>query len=201
MSSPGSDQIAYDVIALAELENPAYRDLRDAVYARLEVFACERSPHLQAFARTNVQRYERHGHSRTYVFICADDGAGIDVPAFFTVGMTALDLTRAGSSKQKKFSGDFSMDVTGAYSIAELARSDEYNGNQLPGSVILDEAKNAIAQAKFHVGGRFAVVDARRPVFEALYQPAGFKELHGTEAPVGMDANDFITAACLVRDW
>ncbi|WP_132438001.1 MULTISPECIES: hypothetical protein [unclassified Rathayibacter] len=193
--------VLYDVVALAELETDVYADLRDAVYERLSTFECKRSPHLQDFARGKVGRYEQHGHSRTYVFICPVEDSDIDVPAFFTVGMTALDLTKATGSKKKKLSGDISMDITGTYSIAELARSDRYTSSQLPGAVILDEAKQVIAQAKSFVGGRFAVVDARKAVFEALYQPAGFSEIHIASAPLGMEEDDFITAACLIRDW
>lgn len=201
MTSLSTGWITYDVLALAELDNEDYRDLREAVYSCLSTFSCHRSTHLQEFARTKVGDYEKHGHSRTYVFICPVGDDDIDVPAFFTVGMTALDLRKASSNKRKKFSGNISVEITGAYSIAELAPSDTYTRVQLPGSVILEEAKHAIARAKAHVGGRFAVVDARRRVFQSLYGPAGFTELHGTDGPIGTTPDDFITAACLLRDW
>ncbi|WP_159084894.1 hypothetical protein [Planctomonas deserti] len=200
MSASLDERIIYDVFALAELDDPRYSVLREAVIARLEAFECARSEHLQHFARENVHKYENHGHSRTYVLITPSDDEGIDVPAFFTVGMTVLDLSQASNSKRKKLSGGISLDATGAYSIAELARSDRYSRSQLPGSVILDEAKQVIASARLHVGGRFVVVDCRREVFQQLYEPAGFREIHVAQPPAGMESASFLTACCLARD-
>lgn len=201
MSDTADELIAYDVVALSELEDPSYEVLKVAVRQALDRFECGRSGHLQEFARSNVHKYERHGHSRTYVFITPVEGDGIDVPAFFTVGMTSLDLSKATNSQKKRLSGDISMDTTGAYSIAELARSDRYKNSQLPGSAILKEAMHVVRQARVHVGGRFAVVDARKEVFDQLYEPAGFKRLHVTDPPIGMESIDFLTACCVVKDY
>jgi len=125
----------------------------------------------------------------------------IDIAAFFTVGMTALDLSQASKSARKTLMGDISLDQTGAFSIAELARSDSYTSAQLPGSLILDEAKEVIKRARGYVGGRFVVVDARNEVYEALYAPAGFKQVSVATSPRGMEGTDFVTACCVINDW
>ncbi len=194
-------QLQYDVFALSSVSDDSYGVLRDRVYECLQTFECAKSPHLQDFARKNVHRYENHGNSRTYVLIVPRGDSDIDVAGFFTVGMSTLDLTKVSKNMRKKLSGDFTIDSTGAYAIAELARSDKYSSSQLPGSVILDEAKNVIRQARSFVGGRFAVVDAQPLIFEKLYAPAGFNRLNVADAPRGMEDKDFITACCVIRDW
>lgn len=198
----GQASVIYDVFALSDLDDGRYADLRDAVAARLSSFECHRSPHLQDFARGKVQSWESHGHSRTYVLVCPDGDEGIDVPAFFTIGMTSLDLTRAGNNLRKRLNGSHSMSHTGAYTIAELARSDRYSSEQLPGAVILDEAKEIIRQSRLLVAGRFLVVDAQEKVLQALYEPAGFKRLGLAERPPqDMDDTEFITAVAIIKDW
>jgi hypothetical protein len=191
----------YDVFALADIAGDDYPELRVRVHERLREFECERSEHLQAFARNTVARWERHGHSRTYVLINPVGDGDIDVAGFFTVGMTALDYSSASSTLRKKLSGDVTSERTGAYSIAELARADRYSGEDLPGSIILDEAKRVIREARKYVAGRFAVVDCQPKVFESLYQPAGFRQIDVAEPPLGMEEHNFITACCVVKDW
>ncbi|MFF1540513.1 hypothetical protein ACFVWL_10555 [Microbacterium sp. NPDC058269] len=192
--------IPIDVVALSSLNDDRYQDLRDAVMQRLGEFDCSRSTHLQNFARGEVHRREAHGHSRTYVMITPEGSEGIDVAAFFTVGMASLDLTKASRSQKNKLSGEFSMDQTGAYSIAELARSDRYSAASLPGPVILRHALSVIESARSLVAGRFVVVDSQRPVFESLYAPAGFKELSVAPSPRGMEDKQFLTSCCVLRD-
>lgn len=171
------------------------------MHERLKAFECVRSEHLQAFARNTVAKWEKHGHSRTYVLINPVGDGDIDVAGFFTVGMTALDYSNATSSLRKKLSGAVTSERTGAYSIAELARADRYSSDDLPGSVILSEAKRVIGEARQYVAGRFVVVDCQPKVFANLYQPAGFRQIDVAKPPVGMEEHDFITACCLVKDW
>lgn len=201
MTGSNSARISYSVFALADLEDDKYEPLRHAVLARMAEFECSRSTHLQAFARRKVHDYESHGHSRTYVLVCPDDDEGIDVPAFFTVGMTSLDYREVSSTLKKRLNGNITVEHTGAYAIAELARSDRYTRAQLPGEVILDEAKEIIRQSRQLIAGRFLVVDAQRKVFEALYMPAGFRRLSIAEAPLGMPDAEFVTGCCLIKDW
>lgn len=200
MTALRAEPISYDVFALTDIGVPEYKLLSEIVQQRLSTFKCEKSAHLQDFARGGYRRWERHGSSRTYVLITAV-GDSIDVAAFFTVGMTTLNFKNASSNVRKKLMGDISQNDTGAYSIAELARSDDYTNAQLPGSVILDEAKEVIARARRYVAGRFVVVDARPEVFDALYAPAGFKKLHTADPPLGMEDVEFITAGAVVKDW
>lgn len=200
MSAAPQEPIKYDVFALADVRNEKYQGLAETIDERLASFECARSSHLQEFARSKVTKWEGHGHSRTYVVITPREDT-IDVAAFFTVGMTALNLERAVPALRSKLMGSISLKQTGAYSIAELARSDAYTNAQLPGSVILDEAKNVIRRARSYVAGRFVVVDARPEVFEHLYKPAGFKMIHLAESPMGMSGIEFVTACAVVKDW
>jgi hypothetical protein len=201
LSDPRPERISYSVFALSDLEDPKYQPLRDAVMARLAEFDCSRSTHLQTFARKKVHDYESHGHSRTYVLVSPDDDEGIDVPAFFTVGMTSLDYREVSGTMKKKLNGNITVEHTGAYAIAELARSDRYTKAQLPGEVILDEAKEIIRQSRQLIAGRFLVVDAQEKVFEALYKPAGFSRLAVAEAPKSMPDGEFVTGCCVIKDW
>lgn len=194
-------RIEYFVVALAEVLDGSQPALAARVKERLAAFPCRRSLHLEKFARTEVHKFERHGHSKTYVFLTPAGEDDIDVPAFFTVGMTSLDLSKASKSKQKKFSGDVSLSVTGAYSIAELARADTYSAAQLPGATILSEANFVIRRAREYVAGRFLVVDAQRVVFEKLYGPAGFSEITTAKAPNDMVGAQFVTACSKISDW
>ncbi len=196
-----SARIPYFVLALAEILDGSQPALADRVKQRLAEFECFRSPHLEKFARHEVHKYERHGHSKTYVFLTPSGDSDIDGPAFFTVGMTSLDLSETSASKRRKFSGDISMSVTGAYSIAELAGSDAYTSAQLPGEVILGEANVVIRQAREHVAGRFLVVDAQRVVYERLYAPAGFSEITTARPPREMGDIEFVTACSKISGW
>jgi len=128
------------------------------------------------------------------------DEFDIDVAAFFTIGMTALNFENANRSLKERLMGSISMKVTGAYSIAELARSDRFTTAQLPGRVILSESMRVIAKAHKHIAGRFVVVDAQRKVFESLYRPNGFSEIDIAEAPRGSDSSDFVTACRMLKD-
>ena len=195
-----TSRIEYDVFALADIRQDKYKILAEHVEAGLAEFRCARSPHLENFARTQVAKFESHGHSRTYVLITEADG-GIDVAGFFTVGMTALNLSKASNSARRKLMGSVSSEHTGAYSIAELARSDDYSSAQLPGSVILDEAKAVIKKARNFVAGRFLVVDARPEVFHHVYEPAGFRKIDVAKPPRDMPDVEFITACALIKDW
>lgn len=200
MEQAANGPIEFDVTSLSSLDDEKYAPLKKRVLERLQNFECSRSPHLQDYARTAVHRWERHGHSKTYVFISAfeDD---IDVPAFFSVGMATLDLSEVSKTLRKRIMGDFSVEQTGAFSIAELARSDDYTASQLPGTVILDEAKEVIRRARGYIGGRFLVVDSKPAVFDTLYKPQGFKQIGLAKAPKGMEDSDFVTSCCVIKDW
>lgn len=198
--STDSGRIDYDVVSLALLESPNLVALKARVYERLAAFQCARSAHLEDFARGKVSNWESHGHSRTYVVITpADDG--LDVAAFFTIGMASLDLTAASTGTRSRLMGNIPMDVTGAFCIAELARSDSYSNSQLPGSILLDEAKAVVKRARDIIGGRFLVVDAQEVVFTRLYEPAGFKRVSVAAAPRGMEDRDFVTACAVIKSW
>lgn len=148
-----------------------------------------------------MHRWEQHGHSRTYILLSVDPSGKFLVPGFFTVGMTSLDLTAASNSVRKKLMGDISTDRTGAFSIAELARSDAFTNADLPGTVILDEAKSVINRARGYIGGRFLVVDSRPKIFEQLYQPAEFRHIGTAATPIGMEDSEFVTSCAMIRDW
>lgn len=194
-------RLDYDVFPLSLILNGDNPNLATAVRDELDSFDCERSTHIQEFARSSVHRWEKHGHSRTYVLISVDADWHVRVPGFFTVGMTSLDLTRASRNARGKLMGDITTDRTGAFSIAELARSDDFTGAELPGSVILDEAKAVISQARGYVAGRFLVVDSRPEIFDRLYQPAGFRQIGVAEPPMGMEDSEFVTSCAMIRDW
>lgn len=167
----------------------------------LREFKCERSSHLQEYARDKVSTWENHGHSRTYVFIAPGENGDITVPAFFAVGMNVLNFASASGSAKKKLMGNISQEQTGAFCITELARSDDFSPVQLPGETILNEAKNVIREARKYIGGRFLVVDSQKAVFDNLYSKHDFKVISLAKNPGGMDDADFVTSCCVIKDW
>lgn len=201
MSAPSDHQLNYSVVSLSSLADNKYELLRNRVMERLGEFKCARSTHLQQYARQNVTKWEKHGHSRTYVFIAPLGDSDIVVPAFFAVGMNMMDLSEADRSVKKKISGAISQLQTGAFCITEFARSDEFSSAQLPGHVILDEARNVICEARKYVGGRYLVVDSQRDVFEKFYSKHGFREIGLAQQPAGMEDSDFVTSCCVIKDW
>ncbi|MCW3494557.1 hypothetical protein [Microbacterium sp. SSM24] len=135
------------------------------------------------------------------MILTPDDEYGVDVAGFFTIGMTYLDLTAASKNARAKLMGNIPMETTGAYCIAELARSDRFDATHLPGSVILDEAKAIVRRARDLIAGRFLVVDAQEVVFDRLYAPAGFKRVSVAMPPAGMEDRSFVTACAVIKDW
>lgn len=201
MSSSLPPALRYEVFALADVLSPDHPALAQRVTASMASFPCERSAHIQDFARSKVAGAERYGASRTYVLLVPDREFGVDVGAFFTVGLVNISFENASKALKKKLTGSTTRDKAGAYSIAELARSDRYGCSELPGSVILDEAKQVIARARRLVTGRFVVVDSQPHIFERLYRPAGFKQVDVATPPIGMEEVDFVTSCCDARDW
>lgn len=200
MTDQSGGTLDYDVVSLDSLADEKYALLRERVMECLREFKCSRSSHLEDYARRAVSLWEAHGHSRTYVFL-APHGDDIAVPAFFAVGMNVLSFENATPSAKKKLRGSISQDQTGAFCITELARHDDYSSEQLPGSVILDEAKSVVREARKFIGGRYLVVDSTEAVFESLYSNYGFKKIGLKEPPKGMEDLEFVTSCCVIKDW
>ncbi|WP_159623428.1 hypothetical protein [Ruania rhizosphaerae] len=192
-----AEPIPYDVASLEDLK--AYPDLLAHVERRLSTFPCSRSEHLERFAQGGYRGYEKHGHSRTYVLLTPSTAHEIDVPAIFSVGQTSVDFSQASSSLRKRLMGNYSQDRTGAYLIAELARSDDYGSADLPGRLLLEEAMAAIGAARQHVGGRYVLVDSQTGVFEHLYEPYGFRRLGLCDPPRGMEGKEFMTSVMVLK--
>jgi hypothetical protein len=190
----------YDTISLQALESPEYASIRTDVMASLEKFECKRSPHLENFARSKVWDYESSGMSRTYVLTTVLPENVLEVAALFTIGLTTFDFTKLEKSVKKKLLGKISLEIGGAYSIAELARSDKYTNQDLEGMTILNEASKVILNAQTIVGGRYVIVDAQAKIHDTLYSKAGFRVLHPAIAPLTMADKEFFTGACIVRD-
>lgn len=190
--------IEYDVVSLVELR--AYPDLFEHVVDRLRSFRCARSKHLQDYANGGFWKYEQHQHSRTYVFLTPDGDESVAVPAFFSVGKASLDFSAVTRSTRQRLAGGISVETTGAYLIAELARCDSFTTEQLPGNVILREALDVIHQARRHIAGRYVLVDSQEVAFRRLYEPAGFRHLKLATPPKGMDDKQFVTSVLRVRD-
>ena len=194
--------LTYDVISYSWLFKNADDDTRQEISEMLTRFECARSPHLEHFARAEIARYERHGNSRSYLLLTELSAGHLEIAGFFAVGISTLDLSKTSRSQRKKFSGDFSQtESVGAYSIAQLARSDKFTSAEIPGTTILREATTVITRARSHVAGRFAVVDAQPKIVDELYSEVGFRVVHGAKAPRGMEDREFVTAACVIRDW
>jgi hypothetical protein len=192
--------LSYDVFPLSALASDDNSILRDRVKESLATFECSRSPTLEGLARKDVWRRENHGNSKTYLLVTVRDNT-VDVAAFFTLGMGAVDLSDVSPSKKKKLLGNFSAQFVAGFLIAGLARSDRYQSDELPGPVILDEAKRVIAHARKRIGGRYAIVDAQPTVFDKVYAPVGFRQVAVANPPRDQPEQSFNTYMMKITDW
>ncbi|MCO6558105.1 MAG: hypothetical protein J6575_01455 [Bifidobacterium sp.] len=158
---------------------------------------------MQAFISQKVQAIEEPDEGRTYLLTCTEPDGTIEVAGFFELCLTSIDFGKISGKKQKQFKGPYTHlrdNHAGGYCIGELGRSDKYNNNELPGKVILKEARSLIGRSQNVVGGRYALIDARREVFENLYRPAGFKEVTTTNVPSEGDM-DIVVGVAKVAAW
>lgn len=198
----------YAVIPLSAIRDGQSPRLADAVTESLKSFKCSRSKHIQEFITGNVLDLEDGGWVRTFVFLAPTGEDGICVPAFFAVGLTAVQMADEdgkvrGNAKKRLLGGtpQLRSGIVGSYCITDLARSDEYTSQDLPGSLILDEAKKVIRDVQSQCGGRIITVDARPKVFHSLYEPQGFKRLDTRVSPNDDEDDEFIVACCSIKNW
>lgn len=198
----------YAVIPLSMIRDGRSPSLDEAVAESFKNFRCSRSEHIQEFITENVFGLEDGGWVRTFVFLAPTEEDGICVPAFFAIGLTAVQVADEdgkvrGNAKKKLLGGtpQLRSGVVGSYCITDLARSDEYSSEDLPGSIILDEAKKVIRDVQSQCGGRIITVDARPEVFRSLYEPQGFKQLATRVSPNDDEDGEFVVACCSIKNW
>lgn len=200
--------LEYEVFSLAELRENGDDDvLMLAVKEQLKSFRCSRSSWIQHFISRTVFEYEDAGWARTYVFLSPSDDGGILVPAFFSIGLTSFsrepnqDLSKTKANKLLGSRPNSRDGIVACFCLAELAREDSVSREDLPGSVILDEAKSVISSVQRQCGGRLVALDARPSIFEVLYEPAGFKKIGTRPSPNDTEEEDFVVAACKIGNW
>ncbi|WEV59819.1 hypothetical protein OZX67_04625 [Bifidobacterium sp. ESL0728] len=173
------------------------------VYEALQRFECKKSSSVQTFISQKVQAIEESNEGRTYLLTCTGENGTVEVAGFFELCLTSIDFGKMSGKKQKQFKGPYTHlrdNHAGGYCIGELGRSDKYSNNELPGKVILKEARSLIGRSQNVVGGRYALIDARREVFENLYRPAGFKEVATTNVPTEGNM-DIVVGVAKVSAW
>ncbi|WEV47519.1 hypothetical protein OZX62_04425 [Bifidobacterium sp. ESL0690] len=174
-----------------------------AIFNALKRFECSRSQSVQSFVSNKVEAIEESNEGRTYLLVCKQPDGTVEVAGFFELCLTSIDFGKMSGKKQKQFKGPYTHlrdNHAGGYCIGELGRSDKYSKNELPGKVILKEARSLIGRSQNVVGGRYALIDARREIFENLYRPAGFKEVVTTNVPAEGDM-DIVVGVAKVSTW
>lgn len=173
--------IEYDVVSLTEL-----LELYDE-YELKEVFkkfSCANEKDLENFLINDAISYETQSKGRT--FLCLDSeykesNNDLKVIAYFTLGITSIDLSNFNDNKKKKIVGSFhkraERDNFPAFLIAQLGRSDAYSHEELSGETLLLECFSVLKTAANIVGGKAVILECREHMYEKVYQKLGFKKL------------------------
>ncbi|MDF7665130.1 hypothetical protein [Bifidobacterium sp. ESL0745] len=199
--------ISYQLMPYQELlrvckESPDNKDALETLNALMR-FECSRSQSVQSFVANKVEAIEESNEGRTYLLVCKEPDGSVEVAGFFELCLTSIDFGKMSGKKQKQFKGPYTHlrdNHAGGYCIGELGRSDKYSKSELPGKVILKEARSLIGCSQNVVGGRYALIDARREVFENLYRSAGFKEVATTNVPTEGDM-DIVVGVAKISTW
>ena len=188
------------------IEEPQTEDfalLREQLIHGLANFTCKRSNSVSHFMHDKVLEIERHGEGRTYLFVTVTETGVVDIAGFFELCLSTIDFSKLSGKKRSQFRSPVAHlrdDHAGAYCIGELGRSDNYGRDELPGSVILNEAVSLIITSRDIVGGRYALIEARPEIFNSLYVQQGFKQVGVTSVEAEGDCEIHIGLA-KITSW
>lgn len=159
----------------------------DELNAAIDRFKCEKSDSVSKFIHCSMRDIEESHDGHTYLFITVLPNGHMEIVAFFELCLTGIDFSQLTKSMQKKFKGGHTHwrkgKYAGSYCIGELGRNDSFTKDDMPGERILQEAINVIVTARDSIGGRYALIDARREIFDHLYKKQGFRCVGNVSVP------------------
>lgn len=145
----------------------------------LSLFFCSKNSDVETFLRDKAITFEKASRARTYLILDEEaltDGK-IDIIAYFTVSMKALNL-REGISKNVRKHLDGLGNKQGStfvvYLIGQLGKNDNYR-SEIDGKELIAMAIATIKEAYDVVGGRYILVECEPvPGLKKLYEDNGF---------------------------
>ena len=145
----------------------------------LSLFFCSKNSDVETFLRDKAITFEKASRARTYLILDEEaltDGK-IDIIAYFTVSMKALNL-REGISKNVRKHLDGLGNKQGStfvvYLIGQLGKNDNYR-SEIDGKELIAMAIATIKEAYDVVGGRYILVECEPvPGLKKLYEDNDF---------------------------
>ena len=145
----------------------------------LSLFFCTKNSDVETFLRDKAITFEKASRARTYLILDEEaltDGK-IDIIAYFTVSMKALNL-REGISKNVRKHLDGLGNKQGStfvvYLIGQLGKNDTYS-SEIDGKELIARAIATIKEAYEVVGGRYILVECEPvPGLKKLYEDNDF---------------------------
>lgn len=145
----------------------------------LSLFFCTKNSDVETFLRDKAITFEKASRARTYLILDEEaltDGK-IDIIAYFTVSMKALNL-REGISKNVRKHLDGLGNKQGStfvvYLIGQLGKNDNYR-SEIDGKELIAMAIATIKEAYDVVGGRYILVECEPvPGLKKLYEDNDF---------------------------
>ena len=172
----------YLLLSLGELlEREEYSNL---IKSSLSEFNCKSETDLEDFLSKNAIEYQRNHFGKTFIFVdkqLLEEGS-ISIMAFFTIGLTSLDISGLKKKAKKKLLGSVpgrdNMTSYSAFLIGQLGRADNYTRDDIDGSTILNECYCLIDEIQQKVGGRLIILECRPHLFEKFYSKHDYKKLN-----------------------
>ena len=154
-----------------------------AIRRSMRLFKCERNTDVEEFAHRRALSNELNGSTRTYLVL---DGSAYEedelvIMAFVSVALTATDYSGIAPEARREILGN----VPGiwvnnsfpGYLIAELARDDEYDNEDVPGDMLMMHAESCIREAMELVGGGLVYLDCKGELV-GYYNDFGYEEIY-----------------------
>ncbi len=182
--------IEYQIISLGELINSDGISV-DKLIDSFKRFSCSREKDLETFLVHKAIEYENIEYGKTYLVIDTNklDTYTFEIIAFFTVGLTSVDISKMSQKKKKKVLGTLpgrdSKDSVPAFLIGQFGRNENYTKDDITGEVLLAECFEQLKRVQGIVGGKMIVVECRESLLK-FYKKHAFKQIEENASKEGL---------------
>ncbi len=173
--------MASDSLKFVSLNSLLANQNESKIQNLLNNFFCKRDIDIENFLKNKAIEFEKRNISRTYLWI---DLENKEVAGYFSIGLDIVSIKGISSnSLKKKLNKGYSPknDFLFTYLIGQIARSDKYSKDNLPGEEIVETALVKIKEAQIVVGGHLVCLDIlyseKKPQLVKFYKKFGFREL------------------------
>lgn len=144
-----------------------------------EPFSCKVNPDIENFLKEKSSLFEKKHKSRTYLLINADNKKNLEIIAYYSIALKAIDLSSELPRKTKQeLDGLYTrLKVLAVYLIGQLGRSDRYSGKDISGREILEYAESTIFQSHDIIGGRIIFLECDNDKLVKFYENNGYEYL------------------------